>query len=71
MKTNHQRNFVADDDRPNVHGNLKKYGTGYGDATNGHRGQARQKAGLKKYIRTRRRFSENAATKREATEFNG
>ena len=60
MKTNHQRQFVGDDDRPNCIGNLRKYGTGYGDATNGHRGQARQKAGLKKYIRTRRRFHENA-----------
>lgn len=66
MKTNHRRGFVADDDRPNVIGNMRKYGTGYGDATNGHRGQARQKAGLKKYIRTRRRFAENAAVKKEA-----
>lgn len=59
MKTNHQRDFVGDDDRPNWGGNLRKYGTGYGDATNGHRGQARQKAGKKKYIRSRRRFAEN------------
>ena len=59
MKTNHFRGFVGDDDRPNLMGNLRKYGTGYGDATNGHRGQARQKAGLKKFIRTRRRFHEN------------
>ncbi len=65
MKTNHQRQFVGEDDRPNLGGNLKKYGTGYGDATNGHRGQARQKAGLKKFIRTRRRFSENARLKQE------
>jgi len=65
MKTNHQRHFVGDDDRPNVHGNFKKYRTGYGDATNGHRGQARQKAGLKKYIRTRRRFHENAEMQKE------
>lgn len=65
MKTNHRRGFVATDDRPNLCGNLRKYGTGYGDATNGHRGQARQKAGLKKYIRTRRRFHENAALKKE------
>lgn len=65
MKHNHQRGFVGTDDRPNLAGNLKKYGTGYGDATNGHRGQARQKAGMKKYIRTRRRFAENAALQRE------
>lgn len=58
MKTNHRRNFVATDDTPNCGGNLRKYGVGYGDATNGHRGQARQKAGLKKYIITRRRFAE-------------
>ena len=65
MKTNHRRNFVADDDRPNVHGNWKKYGTGYGDATNGHRGQARQKAGLKKFLRTRRRFKEKFEAKQQ------
>lgn len=66
MKTNHQRQFTGSDDRPNWGGNLKKYGTGYGDATNGHRGQARQKAGKKKYIRTRLRFAENAALRDEA-----
>ncbi len=65
MKTNHRRNFVADNDRPNVGGNLRKYGTGYGDATNGHKGQARQKAGLKKYIRTRKRFAENSQLKKD------
>ena len=68
MKTNHQRQFVGQDDRPNLHGNFKKYCTGYGDATNGHRGQARQKAGLKKYIRTRRRFHENASMWKEAND---
>ena len=66
MKTNHQRGFVGQDDRPNQAGNLRKYGTGYGDATNGHRGLARQKAGMKKYIRTRRRFHENAEMWKEA-----
>ena len=71
MKHKWRRGFVADDDRPNVIGNLKKYGTGYGDATNGHRGQARQKRGLKKFIRTRRRFHENAETKKEAGESGG
>lgn len=59
MKTNHQRDFVGTDDRPNTFGNQAKYGTGYGDATNGHRGQARQKAGMKKFLRTRKRFAEN------------
>jgi hypothetical protein len=68
MKTNHQRQFVATDDTPNVGGNMRKYGVGYGDATNGHRGQARQKAGLKKYIRTRRRFAENAQLQKESRE---
>jgi hypothetical protein len=66
MKTNHFRNFVGDDDRPNWGGNMRKYGVGYGDATNGHRGQARQKAGLKKFIRTRRRFAEKFQTKQIA-----
>lgn len=66
MKTNHRRGFVAKDDRPNVLGNLKKYGTGYGDATNGHRGQARQKLGLKKFLRTRRRFHENQQLRKES-----
>lgn len=65
MKTNHRRNFVAKDDRPNTIGNLKKYRVGYGDATNGHRGQARQKAGLKKYLRSRRRFSENQRIRKD------
>lgn len=60
MRTNHRRGFVATDDRPNRIGNLKKYGTGYGDSTNGHRGLTRQKKGLKKYLRTRRRFHENS-----------
>lgn len=68
MKTNHQRGFVGTDDRPNLGGNMKKYGTGYGDATNGHRGQARQKAGRKKYLRTRRRFHENAELNKTAKE---
>lgn len=65
MKHNHQRNFVATSDKPNKAGNLKKYGVGYGDVTNGNRGLARQKAGLKKYIRSRRRFNENAAMYKE------
>ena len=66
MKTNHQRQFIGDNDRPNLGGNFRKYGTGYGDATNGHRGQARQKAGLKKYIRTRRRFAEKVDVRKQA-----
>ena len=66
MKTNYQRGFVAKDDRPNTIGNLKKYSTGYGDATNGHRGLARQKRGKKKYIRSRRRFSENSSLRKLA-----
>ena len=65
MKTNHRRNFVAADDRPNLIGNMKKYGVGYGDATNGHRGQARQKLGKKKFLRTRKRFHENASLQKE------
>lgn len=65
MKHNHQAWVCWNRCRPNAQGNLKKYGTGYGDATKGHRGQARQKAGLKKYIRTRRRFAENAALGKE------
>lgn len=67
MKTNHRRGFVGTDDRPNTGGNLRKYGVGYGDATNGHRGQARQKRGLKKFIRTRERRSKNENLKKEIT----
>lgn len=37
-----------------------------GDNANGHGGFARMKAGAKKYVRTRRRFNENQATKKLA-----
>lgn len=38
------------------------------DFTNGHRGMARAAAGAKKFVRTRIRFHENAATRRLAAE---
>lgn len=41
------------------------------DFTNGHRGMARSAAGAKKFVRTRIRFHENAATRRLADEGGG
>lgn len=38
------------------------------DFTNGHRGMARAAAGAKKFVRTRIRFHENAATRRLAAD---
>jgi len=74
MKTNHQRGFVA----KSVTRNLAPAGTGKisefadyrvgamwgGDASNGHRGEARAKRGGKKFVRTRIRFQENAETRK-------
>lgn len=39
------------------------------DFCNGHRGMARAVKGAKKYVRTRRRFHENAATKKLMKEY--
>lgn len=45
-------------------------GAGIGnDFTNGHRGMARSVKGAKKYVRTRIRFHENAATQQIAREY--
>ena len=45
----------------------KMIGAGIGnDFTNGHRGMAKAVAGAKKYVRTRVRFHENAATQKIA-----
>lgn len=45
----------------------KHIGAGWGgDNANGHAGFAHVKAGAKKFVRTRRRFHENQATKKLA-----
>lgn len=62
MKTNHRRGFKAVLDRPDAIGyvnarlpdGLGSVGTSFGgDATNGHRGEARQKRGAKKFLRNK------------------
>ena len=77
MKTSHQRGFKA-----NAHRNqamtgggavstladaVMNYWTG-GDFTNGNRGAAASKRGGKKFVRSRVRFHENAATRRMAAD---
>lgn len=58
MKTNHRRGFIAKNDRPiNSH-----------SVCNGHRGLARAKAGLKKFMRTRKRFHENSEIPKKVDE---
>lgn len=78
MKTNHQRAFVAKNHRDSAMFGTgataplsdKRIGASIGnDFTDGHRGMARAKRGAKKFVRTRVRFHENAATKRLANEF--
>lgn len=79
MKTNHQRNFKDTRDSRSVYNNYVVFeclvkmqlsdhivsaGVNCGDHTNGKRGIARDRRGAKKYIRSRTRFHENAATKR-------
>lgn len=79
MKTNHQRNF-KDNFRSYSSGPIRIKTTLNVDCvladkeicpksppldfTNGHRGKARAKLGMKKFVRTRVRFNENAALKR-------
>lgn len=77
MKTNHRRGFRAATHR-------NKGGTRFGkrsgiagvaidamadfDASNGNRGMAKSVRGAKKYVNSRFRFHENAATRRLAGE---
>lgn len=83
MKTNHQRNFKDTRDSRSVYNNYVVFqsltklqlsdkiisaGVTCGDHTNGKRGIARDRKGAKKYIRSRTRFHENAATKRIISE---
>ena len=77
MKTNHERGFKAQS-----HRYQGGFGTGVlaplsdrhigahigYDFTDGHRGMARAKKGAKKFVRSRTRFHENAATRRIARE---
>lgn len=76
MKTNHQRNFVAKSvtqfnpnkvakqtsEFANAHVTAKWPGRDY----NHHNGDAHSKRGMKKFVRTRIRFNENAETQKQA-----
>lgn len=78
MKTNHRRGFVA---KP--HKDQAMFGTSViaplsgksfdasisNDFTKGNRGMAKAKRGAKKFVRTRVRRAENAATKKLAREY--
>lgn len=75
MKTNHRRGFTAK--RPKKSGGFyvvkaskladKVIGASIGyDFTDGNRGMAKAKRGAKKFVRSRVRFHEKAATKRLA-----
>lgn len=83
MKTNHQRNFrdkraprqvfakyfVFGQTRVNpISGVAVGAGATSGDHTNGKRGIAKDRRGAKKFINSRSRFHENAATKKLAGE---
>lgn len=84
MKTNHRRNFVdtyhdysAGPMRirnPAVRCEISGVAVqpkhiGF-DFSNGHRGKAKSKRGMKKFVRTRVRFHENTATKKLANDYN-
>ena len=75
MKTNHRRNFVAKKHKDSkgfgigTRGQLSQriVGTRVGyEFTNGHRGMAKARRAAKKFVRTRIRFHENAATRKIA-----
>lgn len=83
MKTNHQRGFKDRRDSRAVFANYFAGGSSNhlplsdrivaayancGDHTDGKRGIARDVAGAKKYVRSRTRFHENAATRKLARE---
>lgn len=77
MKTNHNRGFKADTDREKGGTAFHKRGVvsdvGVSamadfDFTNGNRGMAKSVRGAKKFVNSRFRFHENAATRRLADE---
>lgn len=77
MKTNHRRGFKAKTHTDKAMSGYSDKGqisdTSVGawvanDFTNGNRGMARAVAGAKKFVRSRLRFHDNAATKRLAQE---
>ncbi len=83
MKTNHNRNFKENRDSNAVFNRYIVFGETVtlslsdkcvsanvtcGDHTNGKRGIARDKAGAKKFIRSRSRFHENSALRRIVSE---
>jgi hypothetical protein len=80
-KTNHRRGFTTPKDSERYRGSPcgstgevslladRSIGAGFGgDNSQGHAGFARVKRGAKKYVRTRVRFHENAATQSQARE---
>ncbi len=78
MKTNHRRGFVAKNHTdsamfatsataPISGKKISSEGIG-NDFTNGNRGMAKSKRGAKKFVRSRTRFHDNAATKKLAHE---
>ena len=70
MKTNHRRGYVEEGSHRFRYGlslssklsGAKAFSLG-GDATNGHRGEARDRRGAKKYIRTRDRIANKQIAK--------
>lgn len=80
MKTNHQRNFIADIDLKacdirsrdyNKVSTLSDRSIGAtataGDSTCGKHGISQKRRGAKKYVRSRIRFHENSTVKKELT----
>lgn len=80
MKTNHQRNFTAQKESERHRGSPtgstgrlselagRLVGANWGGANcNGHRGHAAAKRGAKKFVNSRIRFHEKAATQRLST----
>lgn len=77
MKTNHRRGYSAPSHADKAMQRWHRvstiadasFGAGIGnDFTNGNRGMARAVSGAKKFVRSRFRFHENAATKMLARE---
>jgi hypothetical protein len=84
MKTNHQRNFKDNSDPNSVFSSYFVFSEGRvlplsdksigvdvtcGDHTKGKRGIAKDRRGAKKFLNSRSRFHENAATKRLAAHY--
>jgi len=79
MKTNHGRGFIADTHRNNGGKGFHKRGVFSDEApsaaadfdfSNGNRGMAKSVRGAKKFVNSRFRFHENAATRRMVEEDN-